>query len=304
MLVLLQCARSLRLGSNAARQPAASKQEGELPLHGGLCASAGASSATKQQQPQAPDAGLAQPYGNVFQDCYSTHVAAGDSSQPVPCKAANAEPWLTLQVCRCQQRHACPQGYRRHMCALIVVMACGVQVLTWDLLMDISGGAARAVAHAVHAKLGYCARPHQQSAATAVPRLFEPFAILANTASSMAAGNPAPGAGCPSDEALHCCYAWQPPGDSPDSRQAAPLLAAAWTNTRSSFLAVRLLGGGSGAAVPAHPPAGMHTGVTRFPGVPHVCLPGGNHVSAAQGGACGRGAPMWMADPWAHQLAA
>lgn len=191
------------------------------------------------------------------------------------------------------------------MCALIVVIvACGVQVLTWDLLMDISGGAARAVAHAVHAKLGCCARPRQQSAATAVPRLFEPFATLANAASSMAAARPAPGAGCPSDEALHCCYAWQPPGRSPDSQQAQPLLAAAWTNTRSSLLAVRLLGGGSGAAVPVPPPAGMHTGVTRFPDVVHVCLPGGNHVSAAQGGACACGVPMRMAHPWAHQQTA
>ena len=110
MLALLQCARSLRLGSDAARRPAANKQEGELPLHGVLCASAEASSATKQQQPQAPDAGLAQPYGSVSQDCYSTHIAAGDSSQPVPCRAANEEPWLTLQVCQCQQRHACPEG--------------------------------------------------------------------------------------------------------------------------------------------------------------------------------------------------
>ena len=110
MLALLQCARSLRLGSDAARQPATSEQEGAAPLHGGACASAEASSATKQQQLQAPDAGLAQHHGSVLQGCYSTHVAAGDTSQPVPCKAANDERWLTLQVCRCQQRHAYPEG--------------------------------------------------------------------------------------------------------------------------------------------------------------------------------------------------
>lgn len=99
VLALLQCARSLRLGSDAARQPAACKQEGASPLHGGLCASAEASNAAKQQQPQAPDAGLAQPCGSMLQGCYSTHIAAGDTSQPVPCKAANDELWLTLQVC-------------------------------------------------------------------------------------------------------------------------------------------------------------------------------------------------------------
>ena len=130
----------------------------------------------------------------------------------------------------------------------------GTQVLSWDVLMDISGGAARAVAHAVHAKLGFCALQHQRSAATAAPRLFEPFATLAKAASDTAA---APGAGGPGDEALHCCYAWQPPQGLPDGQQALPLLAAAWTNERGSLVAVRLLGSGSGAAPPVHPPGGM-----------------------------------------------
>ena len=172
----------------------------------------------------------------------------------------------------------------------LVCMVNHMQVLDWDLLMDISGGAARAVAHAVHVKLGCCALPHQQSAATAEPRLFKPFAILADAASNAAAAHPAPGALGPSDEALHCCYLWQPREGLPDSQQAPPLLAAAWTNERSSLLAVRLLGGGSGAPLPVPPPGGMlrHCQVRGVLLVP-ACLR--RTILCLQGGACGLALP-------------
>ena len=144
------------------------------------------------------------------------------------------------------------------------------QALSWDLLMDISGGAARAVAHAVHVKLGCCALPHPQSAATAVPRLFEPFAVLAETVAGPAAAYPAPSAGGPSNEALHCCYTWHPRGALLDSQQLAPLLAAAWTNERGSLLAMRVLGVGSGAPLPTHPHGGAHR--SSKPDVKVSCL--------------------------------
>ena len=99
MLALLECAHSLRLGSDVGRQAVAHEQEKASVLDGGLCASAGASSTAEQQQLQASEAGPAQPYGSVSQDCYCTHVGAGGLRRPVPSKAADAEPWLTLQVC-------------------------------------------------------------------------------------------------------------------------------------------------------------------------------------------------------------
>ena len=102
MSALLECARSLSLGTKSLRQTAARDEE-EAPLFDGeLCASAGASSAAGQQQQQASEAAPAQPRGSVSQDCRSAHAAAGGSSWPIPSKAACDEPWLTLQVSVCR----------------------------------------------------------------------------------------------------------------------------------------------------------------------------------------------------------
>ena len=101
VVALLQCARALRLGSDALHQTAAGDQGKAMLLQGGLCATAQVSSTAKQQQLQAPEASPAQPRGSASQDCDGTHAGAGDSRRPGACRAADDEPWLTLQVCSC-----------------------------------------------------------------------------------------------------------------------------------------------------------------------------------------------------------
>ena len=126
-----------------------------------------------------------------------------------------------------------------------------MQVLTGDLLGDISGEAARAVALTVYQKLNSMAAGSQGSPAFAVKPLPASGLILAGSARHAEAANQcstsgqaasaAPGTPSAGGEVLHCCYACLPPGCMPSSKGAQALLATAWTDQHGALLVTRLL---------------------------------------------------------------
>ena len=136
-------------------------------------------------------------------------------------------------------------------------------MLTWDLLSDITGEAARAVARAVYAKLRCAAASGQGAAADATTELYEQCLALANPLSAAAAvpnsspvqlsgqaGSTLPSSTTELGEALHCCYGWLPARCVPGGTAVQPLLAAAWTDQRGALLASRLFSDISGAEMP------------------------------------------------------
>ncbi len=127
-----------------------------------------------------------------------------------------------------------------------------LQVLSGDLLGDISGEAARAIALSVYQKLGSVAAASRGPRSPAV-RLPASYLCLAGSAGHDAAGHgsavrpsgqagsAAPGMPAGRSEMLHCCYACLRPGCMPSSQGAQALLATAWTDQRGALLTPRLL---------------------------------------------------------------
>ena len=136
-------------------------------------------------------------------------------------------------------------------------------MLSWDLLSDITGEAARAVARAVYAKLRCAAASGQGAAADATTELYEQCLALVDPLSAAAAmpisspvqlngqaGSTLPSSTTELGEALHCCYGWLPSRCVPGGPTVQPLLAAAWTDRRGALLALRLFSDISGAEMP------------------------------------------------------
>lgn len=134
-------------------------------------------------------------------------------------------------------------------------------MLSWDLLSDITGEAARAVARAVYAKLRCAAASGQGAAADSTTELYEQCLALVDPKSAAAAmpiSSPVQlsgqaGSTLPTTElgeALHCCYGWLPARCVPGGMAMQPLLAAAWTDRRGALLASRLFSDISGGEMP------------------------------------------------------